>query len=63
MKLIIYNKDRTKYYSLSFRHDFIREEPNVVWVESESNEGMTFKLDEIFDVIYNELERHFVENF
>jgi hypothetical protein len=35
MKLIIYNKDRTKSYSISFRHDFIREEPNVVWIENQ----------------------------
>jgi hypothetical protein len=62
MKITFYNKTSDKYFSISHIHPFVNEE-NALWIENQNNEGMIVKIDEISDVIFDALERHFVENF
>lgn len=62
LKITFYNKDSTKFISLSH---FEKYAPDVslVCLTNEEYEGGGFPLDEVSDVIYKALEKYFEENF
>lgn len=62
MNLIIYNKDRTKSFSISpSKH--CENKQLTVWLDNEEGEGGQFNASDVDNVIFEALEKYFKENF
>lgn len=62
MKITFYSKDSKYFYSIKPSINYGDKKPSI-WLANENDEGGQFNADEVYDVIYNALDKYFKENY